>query len=177
MVENRGWKIILQDQISKIVLFSTKTFVAIQMNKEYVLYDKSLYGGFTILDLSKNYYLRFCYTFLKRKYEDKVNRLYTDTDSLIIETLCDNFYDDIKENFILFNTSNYDGTRNPLIVNTQLCSKWIRIMSGSMNQVQLHFTRRHITQQEISRLFITQFYEKTTHNATRNLSIVDHTIL
>jgi hypothetical protein len=61
--------------------------------------------------------------------------------------------------------------------NTQLCSKWIRIMSGSMNQVQLYFTRRHITQQEISRLFITQFYEKTTHNATRNLSIVDHTIL
>jgi hypothetical protein len=55
MVENRGWKIILQDQISKIVLFSTKKIVAIQMNKEYVLYDKSLYVGFTILDLSKNY--------------------------------------------------------------------------------------------------------------------------
>jgi hypothetical protein len=37
----------------------------------------------------------FFYTFLKRKYGDKVNLLYRDTDSLIIETLCDNFYDDI----------------------------------------------------------------------------------
>jgi hypothetical protein len=43
------------------------------MKKEYVLYDKLLYVGFTILDLGKNYYLRFFYTFLKRKYGDKVN--------------------------------------------------------------------------------------------------------
>jgi hypothetical protein len=31
------------------------------------------------------------------------------TDSLIIETLCDNFYDDIKKNLTLFDTSNYDA--------------------------------------------------------------------
>jgi hypothetical protein len=46
---------------------------------------------------------------LKRKYGDKVNLLYTDTDSLIIETLCDNFYDDIKENLTLFDTSSYEA--------------------------------------------------------------------
>jgi hypothetical protein len=158
MVENRGWKIILQDQISKIVLFSTKKFVAIQMNKEYVLYDKPLYVGFTILDLSKNYYLRFFYTFLKRKCEDKVNRLYTDTDSLIIETLCDNFYDDIKENFILFNTFNYDGTRNPPIV---------------QHTILFQVDSNHVREHESSS---TSFY-KASHNATRNLSIVHHTIL
>jgi hypothetical protein len=44
-----------------------KNFVAIQMNKEYVLYDKSLDVGFTILDLSKNYYLRFFLHFLETK--------------------------------------------------------------------------------------------------------------
>jgi hypothetical protein len=44
-----------------------KNFVAIQMNKEYVLYDKPLYVGFTILDLSKNYYLRFFLHFLETK--------------------------------------------------------------------------------------------------------------
>jgi hypothetical protein len=158
MVENRGRNIILQDQISKIVLFSTKKFVAIQMNKEYVLYDKPLYVGFTILDLSKNDYLRFFYTFLKRKYEDKVNRLYTDTGSLIIETLCHNFYDDIKENFILFNTSNYDGTRNLPIVQHTI-----------MFQVDSNHVREHESSS-------TLFY-KASHNATRNLSIVHHTIL
>jgi hypothetical protein len=42
-----------------------KNFVAIQMNKEYVLYDKSLYVGFTILDLSENYYLRLFLHFLE----------------------------------------------------------------------------------------------------------------
>jgi hypothetical protein len=46
---------------------------------------------------------------LKRKYGDKVNLLYTDTDSLIIEMLCDNFYDDIKENLTLFDTSSYEA--------------------------------------------------------------------
>jgi hypothetical protein len=35
------------------------------MNKEYVLYDKSLYVGFTILDLSENYYLRLFLHFLE----------------------------------------------------------------------------------------------------------------
>jgi hypothetical protein len=158
MVENRGWKIILQDQISKIVLFSTKKFVAIQMNKEYVLYDKPLYVGFTILDLSKNYYLRFFYTFFKRKFGDKVNLLYTDTDSLIIETLCDNFYDDIKENFMLFNTSNYDGTRNPSIV---------------QHTIVFQVDSNHVRDHESSS---TSFY-KAPHNATRNLSIVHHSIL
>jgi hypothetical protein len=44
--------------------------------------------------------------------------------------------------------------------------------------------KQHITQQEISRSLITQFYEKKshnnffkTHNTIKNLPIVDHTIL
>jgi hypothetical protein len=44
--------------------------------------------------------------------------------------------------------------------------------------------KQHITQQEISRSLITQFYEKKshnnffkTHNTIKNLPIVDYTIL
>lgn len=85
----------------------SENLVAIQMKKVLVQYDKPIYAGFSILDISKNVMYDFFYGFLKPLYKEKVKLLYTDTDSFILEIETDNVYDDIRHNINMFDTSNY----------------------------------------------------------------------
>ncbi|XP_072389467.1 uncharacterized protein [Diabrotica undecimpunctata] len=81
--------------------------VAIQMNILKIIYDKPVYVGFSILEISKIRMYDFFYNYIKAKYVDNVALLYTDTDSLILHIQIENVYRDIKENLHLFDTSNY----------------------------------------------------------------------
>lgn len=85
----------------------TDSFVAIQMEKLKICYDKPLYVGFSILDISKTVIYEFFYGYLKQKYGENVILCYTDTDSLILEIFTENVYDDIKKDIDLFDTSNF----------------------------------------------------------------------
>ncbi|EFA13456.1 hypothetical protein TcasGA2_TC010687 [Tribolium castaneum] len=85
----------------------TENLVAIEMNKVQVTYDKPIYVGFSILEISKTLMYDFFYNFLKVKYGNNVQLLYTDTDSLILEIYTENVYNDIKQNIDRFDTSNY----------------------------------------------------------------------
>lgn len=97
--------------IAKPNFKSSKVFndnlVAIQLNLAEVRYNKPLYVGFCILELSKTVMYDFFYGYLKEKYGNDVYLLYTDTDSLILEIFTSNVYEDIKENIDVFDTSNY----------------------------------------------------------------------
>lgn len=84
-----------------------KNLTAIQMGKVKICYDKPLYVGFCILDISKTVMYDFYYGYVKEKYGDNATLCYMDTDSLILEILTDNVYEDMKENIELFDTSNY----------------------------------------------------------------------
>lgn len=84
-----------------------ENFTAIHMKQLKVMYDKPLYLGFTILDISKLIMYNFIYNFLKPRYDKNVNILYTDTDSLILEIFTENFYNDIITNLEVYDTSNY----------------------------------------------------------------------
>lgn len=84
-----------------------ENLVAIQMEHLKVTYDKPIYVGFTILDLSKSVIYGFLYDFIKKKYGENATLLYTDTDSLILHIFTENIYDDIKNNLVWFDTSNY----------------------------------------------------------------------
>lgn len=85
----------------------SESLVAIQMQKVLVKYDKPVYVGFSILDISKTVMYNFFYGFLKPLYKKNVKLLYTDTDSFILEIQCENVYDDIKQHIDRFDTSNY----------------------------------------------------------------------
>ncbi|KAJ8980524.1 hypothetical protein NQ317_008321 [Molorchus minor] len=85
-----------------------ENLVAVQLQKLKVVYDKPLYVGFSILDISKTIIYEFLYGYIKPMYGDDAIILYTDTDSLILEIFTDNVYDDIKRNINFFDTSNYD---------------------------------------------------------------------
>jgi len=54
-----------------------------------------IYIGFTVLDLSKELMYRFHYGVIKRRYGDKAQLLFTDTDSLIYLIEADDLYNDM----------------------------------------------------------------------------------
>ena len=62
-----------------------ENLVAIHMKPVKLYYNKLVYLGMCILDLSKNLMFDFHYNYMKPKYGDKAQLLYTDTDSLIYE--------------------------------------------------------------------------------------------
>ncbi|XP_022777822.1 uncharacterized protein LOC111319283 [Stylophora pistillata] len=85
----------------------SENLCAFHMRKTQILFNKPLYLGMCILDLSKTLMHDFHYNYIKTKYEDKAKLLFTDTDSLCYEIQTDDFYQDIKSDVHnLFDTSN-----------------------------------------------------------------------
>ena len=82
--------------------------VAIHMKKTKLVFDKPVYLGMCILDLSKTLMYDFHYNYIKRKYGDKAKLLLTDTDSTMYEIQTEDFYKDISVDVkYRFDTSNY----------------------------------------------------------------------
>ena len=82
--------------------------VAIHMKKTKLDFDKPVYLGMCILDLSKTLMYDFHYNYIKKKYEDKAKLLLTDTDSFMYEIQTKDFYKDISEDVKdRFDTSGY----------------------------------------------------------------------
>ncbi|KAL4088781.1 hypothetical protein QTP88_023865 [Uroleucon formosanum] len=86
----------------------SKNVMAIHMNKEKIKFDKPIYVGFAILDISKTIMYHFHYDIMKNMYGNNIDIVYSDTDSLVYEIRTLNFFDDIKHKlFSYFDTSNY----------------------------------------------------------------------
>ncbi|XP_031788876.1 uncharacterized protein LOC116417894 isoform X2 [Nasonia vitripennis] len=101
----------VEAQISKPNFHSSAIFnenlVAIQMNKTDICIDKPIYVGLTVLDLSKTHMYDFHYNYMQKVYKNNLKLLYTDTDSLIYAIQCNDFYEDMKRNIHMFDTSDY----------------------------------------------------------------------
>ena len=81
--------------------------VAVHMKKTEVYFNKPIYVGQAILDLSKTLMFDFHYNFIRKKYSNKAELLFTDTDSLYLIQM-DDFYSDIKKDVKRkFDTSEY----------------------------------------------------------------------
>ena len=82
--------------------------VAVHMKKTEVYFNKPVYVGQAILDLSKTLMFDFHYNFIREKYGNKAELLFTDTDSLMYLIQTDDFYHDIKKHVKKkFDTSKY----------------------------------------------------------------------
>ena len=66
------------------------------MKKTNLVFNKPVYLGMCILDLSKTLMYDFHYNYIKRKYGDKPKLLLTDTDSTMYEIQTEDFYKDIS---------------------------------------------------------------------------------
>ena len=73
----------------------SEDLVAIYMKKTRLVFNKPVYLGMCILDLSKTLMYDFHYNYIKPKYGDKAKLLFTDTDSLMYEIQTEDFYKDI----------------------------------------------------------------------------------
>ena len=77
----------------------------IEMYKKNVLYNKHVYVGTTILDLSKVHMMNFHYNVIQKNFKDKHHLLYSDTDILIYEIMTEDIYDWCKKNKQYFDLS------------------------------------------------------------------------
>ena len=78
------------------------------MKKTSIIFNKPVYLGMCILDLSKTIMYEFHYNYIKKKYGDKTKLLFTDTDSLMYEIQTEDFYKDISNDVKnRFDTSDY----------------------------------------------------------------------
>ena len=85
-----------------------ENLIAIHMKRTKLYYNKPIYLGMCILDLSKTLMYDFHYNCIKKKYDDKAKLLFTDTDSLAYEIKTEDFYGDIAPDIrSRFDTSDY----------------------------------------------------------------------
>ena len=85
-----------------------ENLVAIHMKKTEIYFNKPIYVGQAILDISKPLMFDFHYKYNKKNYGDKAELLMTDTDSLVYLIQTGDFYEDIKKDVKdKFDTSNF----------------------------------------------------------------------
>jgi len=94
------------------LLFSGRTILdedlaLVRMSNKKIKLSKPMYGGFTVLELSKHLMYDFYYNYLKNKYGNNLRLLMTDTDSLCIEVKCHDFYSHMKEDSDKYDTSDF----------------------------------------------------------------------
>ena len=105
--EKQAEKLCAKPNYKHCNIFS-EDLVAIHMKKTKLDFDKPVYLGMCILDLSKTLMYDFHYNYIKKKYGDKAKLLLTDTDSLLHEIQTEDFYKDISEDLKdRFDTSGY----------------------------------------------------------------------
>ena len=126
LVDNRKKAIKLSSKpnFDRCTIFD-KNLIAIHMKKTEVYFNKPVYVGQAILDLSKTLMYDFHYNYIKEKYGKKAQLLFTDTDSLAYEIKTKDFYSDIKDDiYEKFDTSDYP-TNHPSGIKTGVNKKVI----------------------------------------------------
>ena len=105
--EAKAKKLAARPNFERCTIFD-ENLVAIHMKKTKLVFNKPVYLGMCILDLSKTLMYDFHYNYIKNKFNDKATLLFTDTDSLAYEIKTEDFYKDISGDVHgFFDTSNF----------------------------------------------------------------------
>ena len=104
---DKARKLVAKPNLKHLNIFC-EDLVAVHMKKTSLTFNKPVYLGMCILDLSKTIMYEFHYKYIKPKYGDKAKLLFTDTDSLLYEIKTEDFYKDISGDVKdRFDTSDY----------------------------------------------------------------------
>ncbi|XP_014478545.1 PREDICTED: uncharacterized protein LOC106746453 [Dinoponera quadriceps] len=85
----------------------TENIIAVELRKLEVKFNKPIYVGMCILDISKVCLYKFHHEYMSPSYREKCKIMYIDTDSLIYHIECEDIYEHMKRDIHKFNTSDY----------------------------------------------------------------------
>ncbi|XP_071578407.1 uncharacterized protein [Temnothorax nylanderi] len=85
----------------------SENLVAIELRRLEVKFNKPVYVGMCILEISKTRLYEFHYDYMVPLYRDRCRIAYTDTDSLIYSLECEDAYDRMRRDIDRFDTSDY----------------------------------------------------------------------
>ena len=114
-----------------------ENLTAVHMKKTKRYFNKPVYLGMSILDLSKSMMCDFHYNYIKTKYADNAKLLFTDTDSLAYDIKTKHFYKDINPDIEKkFHTGDYP-TNHPSAIKTGLNSKVLGMFKNEAGGKQI----------------------------------------
>ena len=87
----------------------SEDLVVIELHKLKMKFDKSIYVGMCILDISKMCLYEFHHEYMAPLFCEICKIMYIDTDSLIYHIECDDVYDIMKCDISRFDTSDYSS--------------------------------------------------------------------
>ena len=93
---SKAAKLTTRPNFDRVTIFDSN-LIAVHMKKTEVYFNKPVYVGQAILDLSKILMFDFHYNYIRAKYDSKAELLFTDTDSLLCLIYTDDFYKDISK--------------------------------------------------------------------------------
>ena len=109
MTEKKALKLSSKPNFDRATIFD-EHLIAVHMKKTEVYFNKPIFVGQAILDISKTLMFDFHYNFIRDEeiFGNKAELLMTDTDSLVYHIQTDDFYKDINKYVKKwFDTSNY----------------------------------------------------------------------
>ena len=125
--KQQALKLIAKPNFKHRTIF-TENLISVHMSKTKLVFNKPVYVGMCILDVSKTLMYNFHYNYIKPKYNDKALLLMTDTDSLCYEIETEDFYKDISSDVeSKFDTSAYPK-EHPSGIKTGVNKKVIGMM-------------------------------------------------
>ena len=110
LVGNRekAQKLIAKPNLKHWVCFD-ENLIGVHLKRIKLVFNKPVYCGMSILDLSKTLIYDFHYNYIIPKFGKKQKLLFTDTDSLCYEIETDDFFADIADDVEeMFDTSNFE---------------------------------------------------------------------
>ena len=103
----KAQKLIAKPNLKHWVRFD-ENLIGVYLKRTKMVYNKPVYCGMSILDISKTLIFDFHYRYIIPKYGKKQRLLFTDTDSLCYEITTDDFFADIANDINKkFDTSNF----------------------------------------------------------------------
>ena len=125
ITENWLTKLSSKPNFERVTIFD-ENLIACHMKKTEVYFNKPIFVGQAILDISKTLMFDFHYNYVRKKYEDKAELLFTDTDSLMYLIQTEDFYKDINKDIKKkFDTSDYPENSHPSGIKTGVNKKVI----------------------------------------------------